>query len=93
MPMSKQYTYLRTILDETINLESYFNTIFKKLSYKLFQFSKIRKYLPIFRYYKQAVLSLVEYVCYLMYLNRKHNINKLQKLQKHYTYVSTLLIL
>ena len=72
------------ILDETINLESNFNAIFKKFSYKLFQFSKIRKYLPVnirVLVYKQTVLPLVEYVCYLMYLNKKHDIDKLQKLQ------------
>ena len=84
LPLSKQYTYLGVILDETLNLESNFNAIFKKFSYRLFQFSKIRKYLPVTTpvlVYKQTVLPLVEYVCYLMYLNRKHDIDKLQKLQ------------
>ena len=79
-----QYTYLGIVLDETLNLEANFNSIFKKFSYKLFQFSKIRKYLPLklrVLVYKQAILPLVEYVSYLMFLNRKHDIEKLQKLQ------------
>ena len=84
LPLIKQYTYLGVILDETLNLESNLNSIFKKFSYRLFQFSKIRKYLPVTTrvlVYKQTVLPLVEYICYLMYLNRKHDIDKLQKLQ------------
>ena len=79
-----QYTYLGVTLDETLNLESNFNAILKKFSYKLFQFSKVRKYLPInvrLQVYKQAVLPLVEYVSFLLFLNRKHDIDKLQKLQ------------
>ena len=81
---NKQYTYLGVLLDETLNLESNFNSIFKKFSYKLFQFSKIRKYLPVdmrVLVYNQAILPLVEYVSYLLCLNRKHDIDKLQKLQ------------
>ena len=84
LPISKQYTYLGIILDDTMTLESNFNATFKKFSYKIFQFSKICKYLPTdarVLVYKQAILPLVEYVCYLMYLNRKHDIDKLQKLQ------------
>ena len=82
--VSKQYTYLGVILDETLSLSSNFNNLFKKFSYKLFQFTKIRKYLPPdirLIVYKQAILLLVEYVSYLLYLNRKHDVDKLQKLQ------------
>ena len=84
LTLGNQYTYLGVVLDETFNLESNFNNIFKKFSYKLFQFSKIRKYLPVnarVLVYKQAILPLVEYVSYLMFLNRKHDVDKLQKLQ------------
>ena len=31
--------------------------------------------------YKQTILPFVEYVSFLLYLNRKHDIDKLQKLQ------------
>ena len=81
---TSQYTYLGVVLDGTMSLEANFNTVFKKFSYKLFQFSKISKYLPYaarVTVYKQAILPLVEYVSYLMSLNRKHDIEKLQKLQ------------
>ena len=80
----KQYTYLGVILDETMNLESNFNATFKKFSYKIFQFSKIRKYSPPdvrVLVYKQTVLPMVEYISYLLYINRKHDVDKLQKLQ------------
>ena len=80
----KQYTYLGVILDESMNLESNFNSIFKKFSYKIFQFTKIRKYLPNdirVLVYKQTVLPLVEYISYLLYINRKHEVDKLHKLQ------------
>ena len=84
LSLTKQYTYLGVLLDETLNLESNFNIIFKKFSYKIFQFSKIRKYLPLrvrVLVYKQTILPLVEYVSYLVFLNRKHDVDKLQKLQ------------
>ena len=67
-----------------MNLESNFNATFKKFSYKIFQFSKIRKYLPPdvrVLVYKQTVLPMVEYISYLLYINRKHDVDKLQKLQ------------
>ena len=37
----KQYTYLGISLDECLNLKSHYNTVFKKFSYKAFQFGKI----------------------------------------------------
>ena len=67
----KQYTYLGVTLDEIMNLESNFNATFKKFSYKIFQFSKIRKYLPPdvrVLVYKQTVLPMVEYISYLLYI-------------------------
>ena len=66
--LCKQYSYLGVTLDETMNLESNFNVVFKKFSYKLFQFSKIRKYLPQdvrVLVYKQAVLESFRCVIYI----------------------------
>ena len=37
-----QYKYVGVILDETLNMEANYNYIFKRLSYKIFQFCKIR---------------------------------------------------
>ena len=79
-----QYNYLGIILDETMNMNANFNKIFKKFSYKVFQFSKIRHYLPTdsrILVYKQTILPLVEYVSYMLFLNRNLDISKLQKLQ------------
>ena len=64
-----------------MSLDANFNTVFKKFSYKLFQFSKYLPYVARVTVYKQAILPLVEYVSHLMSLNRKHDIEKLQKLQ------------
>ena len=49
------------ILDETMNLESNFNSIFKKFSFKIFQFPKIWRYMPQdtrITVYKQTILPL-----------------------------------
>ena len=81
---TQQYKYLGVFLDETMNLESNFNNIFKRFSHKVFQFSKIKNYLnPKTRVlvYKQTVLPFVEYISSLLFLNRKHDVEKLQKLQ------------
>ena len=80
----QQYDYLGVILDETMHLESNFNSIFKKFSFKIFQFTKLCNFLDKnirLLIYKQTVLPLVEYVSYMLYLNRKHDVEKLQKLQ------------
>ena len=79
-----QYKYLGVFLDETLNMEANLNYIFKQLSYKIFQFSKIRNYLDIktrVLVYKQTVMPLAEYASFMLNLNRKHDIEKLQKLQ------------
>ena len=79
----RQYNYLGVILDECMNLVSNFNAIFKKYSYKIFQFGKIRKYLDIctrILVYQQTIMPLVEYVSFMLYLNNVTEIGKLQKL-------------
>ena len=79
-----QYKYLGILLDETMNMESNFNYIFKKMSYKIFQFTKIRPYLDVktrILVYKQTIMPLAEYAGFMLYLNRKHDTDKLQKLQ------------
>ena len=79
-----QYNYLGVLLDETMTLESNINVIFKKFSYKIFQFTKIRHYLETstrILVYKQTILPLVEYVSFMLLLNRNLETSKLQKLQ------------
>ena len=61
-----------------------FNKVFKKLSYKIHQFGKIKKYLDASSrvlVYKQTILPLTEYVSFVMYLNNKNDVDKFQKLQ------------
>ena len=61
-----------------------YNSIFKKFSYKIYQFSKIRKFLNTetrILVYKQTILPLAEYVSFVLCLNNKHDVDKLQKLQ------------
>ena len=80
----KQYNYLGVQLDECMTLTSNFNNIFKKFSYKIYQFGKIRKYLDIptrILVYKQTILPLVEYVSFMLCLNNRSEVDKLQKLQ------------
>ena len=79
-----QYNYLGVQLDECMTLTTNFNSIFKKYSYKIFQFGKIRKYLDKntrILVYKQTILPLVEYVSVMLCLNNACDVNKLQKLQ------------
>ena len=79
-----QYNYLGVLLDECLNLKANFNKIFKKYSYKIFQLSKIKRYISVetrLLVYKQTIIPLVEYVSFMLYLNNCHEIDKLQKLQ------------
>ena len=79
-----QYQYLGVTLDECLTMKSNFNKTFKKFSYKIHQFAKIQKYLDIptrVLVYKQTVLPLTEYVSFVMCLNNKNDVEKLQKLQ------------
>ena len=80
----QQYQYLGVLLDECLTMKPNFNNIFKKFSYKIFQFAKIRKFLNIetrVLVYKQTVLPLIEYVSFVMCLNNKQHVDKLQKLK------------
>ena len=61
-----------------------FNNIINEFLYKCHQFGKIRKYLNTetsLLVYKQTVLPLTEYVCFVMSLKSKHEFEKLQRLQ------------
>ena len=80
----KQYQYLGVILDECLSMKPNFNSVFKKFSYKIYQFGKIRKFLDFetrLLVYKQTVLPLTEYVSFVMCLNTNREVDKLQKLQ------------
>ena len=80
----QQYNYLGVPLDEYLNLSANFNKIFKKYSCKIFQFGKIKKYITVdtrILVYKQTILPLVEYVSYMLCLNPRLEVDKLQNLQ------------
>ena len=65
-------------------MQGNYNTVFKKYSYKVLQFGKIKKCIDRttrILVYKQTILPLVEYVSLMLYLNRKCDIDKLQWLQ------------
>ena len=67
-----------------MNLESNFNSIFKKFSFKIFQFSKIWRFMPQdirITVYKQTIVPLIEYVSYMLLFNPKIDTEKFQKLQ------------
>ena len=80
----QQYNYLGVFLDECLTLNSNYNSIFKKYSYKIHQFGKIKKYIDKHTHimvYKQTILPLVEYVSFMLFFNRACDIEKLQRLQ------------
>ena len=80
----RQYNYLGVTLDECLNMHVNFNKIFKKFSYKNYQFTKLRKYVDTntsVLIYKQTVLPLVEYVSFMLCFNNKQDVEKLQRLQ------------
>ena len=65
-------------------MKQHFNSVFQNFSYKIYQFGKIRTFLNLetrILVYKQTVLPLTEYVSFVMTLNNKHEVEKLQKLQ------------
>ena len=79
-----QYNYLGVTLDECLNLYSNYNNVFKKYSYKIHQFGKIKKYLDQTTrlvVYKQTILPLIEYVSFMLFYNRTCDVEKLQRLQ------------
>ena len=79
-----QYNYLGVILDECLTMKQNFNIVFQKFSYKIYQFGKIRKFLDCetrVLVYKQTVLPLTEYVSFVLCLNNKNDVDKLQILQ------------
>ena len=79
-----QYNYLVVIMDGVLNMKGNFNNFFKKFSYKTYQFGKIKKYINIPTHilvYKQTILPFVEYVSFMLCLNNKHEIDKLQRVQ------------
>ena len=71
-----QYNYLGFILDSTLNMEANFNSIFKRLSYKNVQFSKIRHY-PDTKtkvlVYKQTIMPVAE-LCWLYALSEQETV-------------------
>ena len=76
----QQYRYLGVILDECLTMRQNYNSIFKKFSYKIYQFSKIKKFLNTetrVLVYKQTILPLAEYVSFVLCLNNKHDVDKL----------------
>ena len=86
----------KMMIDERLNFKSNFNIIFKKFSYKVYQFGKIKEYLNSnirILVYKQTVLPLVEYASFILYMNNKHDVDKLQKLQIGRCYYVILLVL
>ena len=79
-----QYCYLGVKLDECLNLKQNFNIVFKKFSHKVYQFSKIKKYINTptrILVYKQTVMPLVEYVSFILNMNISQDVKKLQRLQ------------
>ena len=82
--MAPQYNYLGVLLDECMTLTPNFDSIFKKFSYKIFQFGKSYKYMDTntrFLVYKQTILPLVEYVSFMLCMNNVSEADMLQKLQ------------
>ena len=80
----KQYQYPGVILDECLTMKQNLNSSFKKNSYKIHQFGKIKKFLNFetrILVYKQTVLPLTQYVSFVLSLNTKNDVEKLQKLQ------------
>ena len=66
------------------NTEPNFINVFRKFSYKIYQFGIFLNVLKVetrVLVYKQTVLPLTEYVSFVMCLNNKHNVDKFQKLQ------------
>ena len=80
----QQYQYLGVLLDECLTMKQNFNNVLKRFSHKIYQFGKIRFFLDVTTrvlIYKQTVLPLTEYVSFVMCLNNKNDVDKLQKLQ------------
>ena len=65
-------------------MKANYNAVFKKFSYKIMQFGKIKKFIDKatrILVYKQTIFPLVEYVSFMLYPNRNCDIEKIQRLQ------------
>ena len=63
------FNYLGVLLDDQLTFTPYYNLVKRRIKYKIFILSKIRKYvnnMTALLIYKQAILPLVEYAEFLL---------------------------
>lgn len=76
--------YLGVIIDNTLKFRNYFEYIQKKISKKLFFFSRVSAYLPMYSrltVYRTIIQPHVDYCSTILFLLDKNQLQSLQKLQ------------
>ena len=81
----ESYKYLGVDITSDLNMNPYVNNVYKKANYKVYMFSKIRKYIT--RYaaimiYKQTILPYMDYCSFVMDSACQYSLSKLDKIQK-----------
>ena len=77
--------YLGVDVTEDLSMNEYVTNVYKKGNYKVFMFSKIRKYITQYAakmIYKQTILPYMDYSCFLMDSACDYSLSKLDKIQK-----------
>ena len=78
------YKYLGVILDTNLNFKLHVETLLKTLRYKLYVFSKIKKYLTVqtsLCIYKATMLPYIDYGDIIYHACAKNNLQKIQDKQ------------
>ena len=79
------YKYLGIDISHDLTIDEYVQNVYKKANYKVYMFSKIRKYMTLYAaimIYKQTILPYMDYSSFLMDSAYNYSLSKLDKIQK-----------
>ena len=79
----KTYKYLGVDICDDLNMDLYVKNVYKKVNYKVYMFSKIRKYITTYAanmIYKQTILPYLDYASFLMDSAHQYSLSLLDKI-------------
>ena len=79
------YKNLGVDITSNLDMNNYVHNVYKKANYKVYMFSKIRKYITKFAaimIYKQTILPYMDYCSFVMDSACQYSLSKLDKIQK-----------
>ena len=79
----KSYKYLGVNICDDLNMDTYVNNVYKKVNYKVYMFSRIRKYITKYAavmIYKQTIIPYLDYAGFLMDSAYQYSLTSLDKI-------------